>query len=85
MKHKHEIRFRRLRETLCLYLSNMAKYTHQPHAINLSDRDPLQHHFDTRFAQLNTSVKFELWQEALALSKTSTTSSRWRRRFPARP
>ncbi|KAG5335999.1 hypothetical protein C0989_012338 [Termitomyces sp. Mn162] len=56
--------FRRLCETLRLHLSNVAKYSHQPHSINLSDADTLQHHLDTRFAQLNTSVELELWQEA---------------------
>ncbi|KAJ6489927.1 hypothetical protein C8R45DRAFT_1138832, partial [Mycena sanguinolenta] len=48
-----------------LHLSNVAKYSHQSHSINLSDPDTLQHHLDTRFAQLNTSVELELWQEAI--------------------
>lgn len=56
--------FRRLCETLRLHLANVAKYAHQPHAINLADPEILQHHLDTRFAQLNTSVELELWQEA---------------------
>jgi translation initiation factor 3 subunit A len=58
------VEFRRLCETLRLHLSNVAKYAHQTHAINLSDAETLQHHLDTRFAQLNTSVELELWQEA---------------------
>ncbi|KAH9931745.1 hypothetical protein B0H21DRAFT_825981 [Amylocystis lapponica] len=67
LKHERKVEFRRLCETLRLHLSNVAKYaTHanQSHAINLSDADTLQHHLDTRFAQLNTSVELELWQEA---------------------
>ncbi|KAI8976390.1 hypothetical protein BD414DRAFT_167349 [Trametes punicea] len=64
LKHQRKVEFRRLCETLRLHLSNVAKYAHQPHAINLSDPDTLQHHLDTRFAQLNTSVELELWQEA---------------------
>ena len=31
----------------------------------MSDPDTFQHHLDTRFAQLNTSVEREVWQEAL--------------------
>lgn len=64
MKHQRKVEFRRLCETLRLHLANVAKYSHQPHSINLSDPDTLQHHLDTRFAQLNTSVELELWQEA---------------------
>ncbi|KAJ3552544.1 hypothetical protein NM688_g4097 [Phlebia brevispora] len=64
LKHQRKVEFRRLCETLRLHLSNVAKYAHQPHAINLSDPETLQHHLDTRFAQLNTSVELELWQEA---------------------
>ncbi|KAF9220592.1 hypothetical protein BS17DRAFT_810522 [Gyrodon lividus] len=64
LKHQRKVEFRRLCETLRLHLSNVAKYAHQNHAINLSDSETLQHHLDTRFAQLNTSVELELWQEA---------------------
>ncbi|KAH7886745.1 hypothetical protein F5I97DRAFT_1869912 [Phlebopus sp. FC_14] len=64
LKYQRKVEFRRLCETLRLHLSNVAKYAHQAHAINLSDADILQHHLDTRFAQLNTSVELELWQEA---------------------
>lgn len=64
MKHQRKVEFRRLCETLRLHLANVAKYSHQPHSINLSDPEILQHHLDTRFAQLNTSVELELWQEA---------------------
>ncbi|KDQ07801.1 hypothetical protein BOTBODRAFT_38482 [Botryobasidium botryosum FD-172 SS1] len=64
LKHQRKVEFRRLCETLRLHLVNVAKYSHQPHSINLSDPDTLQRHLDTRFAQLNTSVELELWQEA---------------------
>jgi translation initiation factor 3 subunit A len=64
LAHARKVEFRRLCETLRLHLANVAKYSHQPHSINLSDPDTLQHHLDTRFAQLNTSVQLELWQEA---------------------
>lgn len=64
LKHQRKVEFRRLCETLRLHLANVAKYASQPHAINLSDADTLQHHLDTRFAQLNASVELELWQEA---------------------
>ncbi|KAI5983160.1 hypothetical protein EDC04DRAFT_2884940 [Pisolithus marmoratus] len=64
LKYQRKVEFRRLCETLRLHLANVAKYAHQTHAINLSDPEILQHHLDTRFAQLNTSVELELWQEA---------------------
>ncbi|KAJ7320822.1 hypothetical protein DFH08DRAFT_942157 [Mycena albidolilacea] len=64
LTHSRKVKFRRLCETLRLHLANVAKYAHQPHSINLADPDTLQHHLDTRFAQLNTSVELELWQEA---------------------
>jgi len=64
LKHTRKVEFRRLCETLRLHLGNVAKYVNQPHSINLADPDTLQRHLDTRFAQLNTSVELELWQEA---------------------
>ncbi|QRW09986.1 eukaryotic translation initiation factor 3 subunit A [Ceratobasidium sp. AG-Ba] len=64
LKHTRKVEFRRLCETLRLHLGNVAKYVNQTHAINLADPDTLQRHLDTRFAQLNTSVELELWQEA---------------------
>lgn len=64
MKHERKVEFRRLCETLRLHLANVAKYANQTHSINLADPETLQHHLDTRFAQLNTSVELELWQEA---------------------
>ncbi|KIO32427.1 hypothetical protein M407DRAFT_4574 [Tulasnella calospora MUT 4182] len=64
IKHNRKVEFRRLCETLRLHLANVAKYAHQTHSINLSDPETLQSHLDARFAQLNTSVELELWQEA---------------------
>lgn len=56
--------FRRLCETLRLHLNAVAKYAHQTHSVNLAEPETLQRFLDTRFAQLNTSVELELWQEA---------------------
>ncbi|KAJ7583969.1 translation initiation factor eIF3a [Mycena floridula] len=64
LTYSRKLEFKRLCETLRLHLSNVTKYSHQPHSINLSDPDTLQHHLDTRFSQLNASVELELWQEA---------------------
>ncbi|CAG7850883.1 Eukaryotic translation initiation factor 3 subunit A {ECO:0000255/HAMAP-Rule:MF_03000} Short=eIF3a {ECO:0000255/HAMAP-Rule:MF_03000}; AltName: Full=Eukaryotic translation initiation factor 3 110 kDa subunit homolog {ECO:0000255/HAMAP-Rule:MF_03000}; Short=eIF3 p110 {ECO:0000255/HAMAP-Rule:MF_03000}; AltName: Full=Translation initiation factor eIF3, p110 subunit homolog {ECO:0000255/HAMAP-Rule:MF_03000} [Serendipita indica DSM 11827] len=64
LSHRRKVEFRRLCETLRLHLATVAKYSHQTHSVNLSDPDTLQRFLDTRFAQLNTSVELELWQEA---------------------
>ncbi|KAE9398683.1 hypothetical protein BT96DRAFT_721782 [Gymnopus androsaceus JB14] len=64
LAHTRRVEFRRLCDTLRLHLANVGKYAHQPHSINLSDADTLQHHLDTRFAQLGAAVEMELWQEA---------------------
>ncbi|PBK67132.1 hypothetical protein ARMSODRAFT_989085 [Armillaria solidipes] len=55
LKPQCKVDFRRLCETLRLHLPNVAKYSQQPHSINLSDSDTLQHRLD-----------LELWQEAFA-------------------
>ncbi|BFZ58275.1 eukaryotic translation initiation factor 3 subunit A [Savitreella phatthalungensis] len=62
--HGRRTEFRRLCDLLRNHLQTAAKYQSQPHGINLNDPDTLQRHLDTRFAQLNTAVAMELWQEA---------------------
>ncbi|GAB7354419.1 hypothetical protein MBLNU459_g4910t2 [Dothideomycetes sp. NU459] len=64
LRYTRKTEFRRLCELLRNHLQNAAKYSSQPHAINLSDPDTLQRHLDTRFQQLNVAVELELWQEA---------------------
>lgn len=64
MTHTRKTEFRRLAETLRSNLTSSQKYANQAHSINLSDPEVLQRHLDTRFQQLNTSVKLELWQES---------------------
>ncbi|ODN92670.1 eukaryotic translation initiation factor 3 subunit A [Cryptococcus wingfieldii CBS 7118] len=63
--HERKTDFRRLCEQrLRKDLANAAKYSHQPHAINLSDPETLNRFLETRFLQLQTAVELELWQEA---------------------
>lgn len=64
LKHNRKVEFRRLCDTLRIHLQNIAKYSQQQHAINLSDPDTLQRHLETRFAQLSAAAELELWQEA---------------------
>lgn len=49
---------------LRIHFATAQKYSQQNYAINISDPDTLQRYLDTRFAQLNTAVELELWQEA---------------------
>ncbi|KAH9456574.1 hypothetical protein MJO28_006634 [Puccinia striiformis f. sp. tritici] len=64
LTHTRKTEFRRLAETLRANLTSSQNYTNQAHSINLSDPDVLQRHLKTRFQQLNTSVRLELWQES---------------------
>ncbi|CAG8443455.1 11457_t:CDS:2 [Ambispora leptoticha] len=64
LKYTRKTEFRRLCDLLRIHLQNIAKYAHQMYAINLNEPETLQHHLDTRFAQLNAAVELELWQEA---------------------
>jgi translation initiation factor 3 subunit A len=62
--YSRKTEFRRLCDLLRNHLQNVAKYSNQPHSINLNDPDTLQRHLDTRFNQLNVAADLELWQEA---------------------
>jgi translation initiation factor 3 subunit A len=62
--YSRKTEFRRLCDLLRNHLQNVAKYSNQPHSINLNDPETLQRHLDTRFSQLNVAADLELWQEA---------------------
>ncbi|KAE8253956.1 hypothetical protein A4X13_0g3593 [Tilletia indica] len=64
LRYQRKTEFRRLCDLLRNHLSNVARFAHHTHSINLADADTLQRHLDTRFAQLNAAVELELWQEA---------------------
>ncbi|KAK0554140.1 eukaryotic translation initiation factor 3 subunit A [Tilletia horrida] len=64
LRYQRKTEFRRLCDLLRNHLSNVARFAHHTHSINLADPDTLQRHLDTRFAQLNAAVELELWQEA---------------------
>ena len=64
MTHTRKTEFRRLAENLRQHFANAQKYSQQTYSINISDPETLQRHLDIRFAQLNTAVDLELWQEA---------------------
>lgn len=62
--HSRRSEFRRLCEQLRKDVINAQKYSHQNFGINFSEPETLSRHLDTRFAQLETAVEMELWQEA---------------------
>jgi translation initiation factor 3 subunit A len=64
LTYERKTEFRRLCEILRNHFLNVAKYSHQPHAVNLNDPETLQQYLESRFAQLNAAVELELWQEA---------------------
>ncbi|KAI8364992.1 hypothetical protein EDC96DRAFT_481685 [Choanephora cucurbitarum] len=64
LTYDRKTEFRRLCEILRNHFVNVAKYSHQPHAVNLNDPETLQQYLESRFAQLNAAVDLELWQEA---------------------
>jgi len=63
-KYVRKTEFRRLCEILRIHLSNVIKYSHQTHSVNLGDPESLQRHMIVRFNQLEISIQMELWQEA---------------------
>ncbi|KAJ3220484.1 eukaryotic translation initiation factor 3 subunit A [Clydaea vesicula] len=64
LNHVRNTEFRRLCELLRQHLQTTAKYSHQPHSVNLNEPETLHRHLDTRFRQLNVASALELWQEA---------------------
>ncbi|CAO3670831.1 unnamed protein product [Rhizopus stolonifer] len=62
--YERKTEFRRLCEILRNHFLNVAKYSHQPHAVNLNDPETLQQYLEARFVQLNVAAELELWQEA---------------------
>jgi hypothetical protein len=62
--------FRRLCDLLRNHLQNVAKYSNQPHSINLNDPETLQRHLDTRFSQLNVAADLELGRRLSVPSRT---------------
>lgn len=64
LTYDRKTEFRRLCEILRNHFLNVAKYSHQPHAVNLNDPETLQQYLESRFAQLNAAAELELWQEA---------------------
>ena len=64
LKFQRKMEFRRLCELLRYQLQNVQRYQNQVNAINLANPESLQLHLETRFEQLNTAAKMDLWQEA---------------------
>ncbi|KAJ2901155.1 eukaryotic translation initiation factor 3 subunit A [Coemansia aciculifera] len=62
--YERKTEFRRLCELLRNHLEAIAKYSHQPNSVNLSNGDTMQLFLDTHFHQLNTATAMELWQES---------------------
>lgn len=63
IKYDRKSEFKRLCELLKTHLLSMTRAEYED-SVNLSNSDTLQKFLDTRFQQLNTAVKLELWKES---------------------
>lgn len=63
LKYDRKAEFKRLCELLKTHLLSMTKAEYDD-SVNLSNPDTLHKFLDTRFQQLNTAVKLELWKES---------------------
>ena len=66
LKFKRRNEFGRLCDQLRRHFGHILKYQNQQNAINLSNPESLQLHLETRFEQLNTAAKMDLWKNAFA-------------------
>lgn len=63
-KFQRKMEFRRLCDLLRFQLQTVQKYQNQPTSVNLANPESLQLALETRFEQLNTATKMDLWQES---------------------
>jgi len=63
-KFSRHTEFRRLCETLRSHIVKIGQMQHQPNAVELSAPEVQALYLKTRFEQLDTASKMELWQEA---------------------
>lgn len=63
IKYDRKSEFKRLCEILKLHLASMTKQEYED-SVNLTNPETLHRFLDTRFQQLNTAVKLELWKES---------------------
>lgn len=66
LKFKRRNEFGRLCDQLRRHFGHIMKYQNQQNAIDLSNPESLQLHLETRFEQLNTAAKMDLWKNAFA-------------------
>lgn len=64
LEFKRNHTFRRLCETMRNHLTQLAKYSHQSHSIDLKNPETQTRYLQTRFLQLKIASELEMWQDA---------------------